>query len=359
MNLQSIIAQLATEKNNPCVTISLNTHRTHPENVQDGINLKNLLQQAETRVINEFGKRPAGALLERMAKVAAEVDHNHNLDSLHVFLSNDTQEVVRSPLPVKENGVQISESFSVRPLIDAYNRSEHYLILLLSQSGVQLYQALNDGILDEVRNADFPMSENRHYTTHADKGSDAKQVDDMIKEFLNKVDKAVVRAHQETGLRCVAICTNENFTRLKEVADKPSVYYGHVAIDYNHIAKHHIGKQAWGLVSDVLLQRRGAAISEMKEAVSQGKVLTDLHEIYSAALDGRADLLIVHEEFVQPVMMNGDRDFERITDVTLPGAIDDITSNIAWEVISKKGRVVFTQQDQIKDLGDIALKVRY
>jgi hypothetical protein len=39
--------------------------------------------------------------------------------------------------------------------------------------------------------------------------------------------------------------------------------------------------------------------------------------------------------------------------------IGDITSDIAWNVISKKGRAIFTTQEELKSLGDIALKVRY
>lgn len=42
MTLRQKLEVLATEKNTPCVTISLNTHRTHPDNAQDVILLKNL-----------------------------------------------------------------------------------------------------------------------------------------------------------------------------------------------------------------------------------------------------------------------------------------------------------------------------
>jgi hypothetical protein len=48
-----------------------------------------------------------------------------------------------------------------------------------------------------------------------------------------------------------------------------------------------------------------------------------------------------------------------VDDATTPNAIDDITSTIAWEVLSKKGRIFFTSQDEIKDLGKIVLKTRY
>lgn len=54
-----------------------------------------------------------------------------------------------------------------------------------------------------------------------------------------------------------------------------------------------------------------------------------------------------------------DRTFDLANDGTGQDAIDDITSNIAWDVLSKNGRVFFTSQDEIKDLGKIVLKTRY
>ena len=87
--------------------------------------------------------------------------------------------------------------------------------------------------------------------------------------------------------------------------------------------------------------------------------MTDLQEIFQASIDGRADLLIVHQDFSQAVLMTSDRTFELTNDRTEQNAIDDITSNIAWEVLSKKGRVFFTSQDEIKELGNIVLKTRY
>lgn len=64
MTIKEKLEKLATEKNAPCVTISLNTHRTHPDNLQDVIELKNFLKEAEARVIDEYGKRPAAEVLE-------------------------------------------------------------------------------------------------------------------------------------------------------------------------------------------------------------------------------------------------------------------------------------------------------
>lgn len=85
MTIKQQLQVLATEKNTPCVTISLNTHRTYPDNAQDAILLKNLLKDAENRIINEFGKRTVSSLLEKLAGIESEIDVNYNLNSLHIF----------------------------------------------------------------------------------------------------------------------------------------------------------------------------------------------------------------------------------------------------------------------------------
>ncbi len=88
-------------------------------------------------------------------------------------------------------------------------------------------------------------------------------------------------------------------------------------------------------------------------------MITDLAEIFRAVKEGRGDLLITRNDFQQAVKMTGEYSFDLVSDVTQPDVIDDLTSEIAWEVISKKGRAVFTSQEEFNTLGDIALKVRY
>jgi hypothetical protein len=353
------LLKLANEKKQPCVSISLNTHRTHPDNAADEVALKNLLKEAEKRVSEEFGKRPVLSLLEKINNVAAEIDLNYNLDSLHIFLSNDTKEIIKSAWTTNNEGVHISDRFALSHIIKSFNRSENYLLMLLSQNGVHLYEAINDSITREIRNEDFPFTENRHYNTHSDKGSDAKHLDDLVREFLNKVDKALVKVHNETELNCVVISTEDNYSRLQQVADKPSVYIGYAAIDYNNTAAHHFVKQSWEIIKSLQKERRTKAISEMKEAVGQGNILTDLQEIFQAAIDGRGELLMIHQDFSQPVIMTSDRTFELTNDKTKHDSIDDITNHITLEILSRKGNIVFTSQEEIKELGEIVLKTRY
>ncbi|WP_172279951.1 hypothetical protein [Chryseobacterium sp. LAM-KRS1] len=359
MSLQEKLQKLANERNEPCVSISLNTHRTFPENQQDEIILKNLIKEAENRVIDEYGKRPAAGVLEKLDHIAGKIDHQYNLDSLHIFLSNDTEEIIKSTWASRGNVTEVEEKFAVRPLIKAAVRAQEYLILVLTQSGTKLYEALNDSIVGEVREEGFPFPQNPFYITHSDVRSDSKQVDNQIKEYFNRVDKSIVEIYKKSNLNVVVISTADNYSKLLEVADIPKIYIGHDNKNYVSADEHHIVEQAYEIIKAKQKESRALAIEEVKEAVSHGTVLTDLQEIYQAALDGRGDLLIVHQDYEQPVKMINERTFEYVDDSKEQGVVDDIVSMIAWEVFSKKGRVHFTQQDELLELGKIVLKTRY
>ncbi|MFA5973378.1 MAG: hypothetical protein WC780_13595 [Lentimicrobiaceae bacterium] len=353
------LEKLAAEKSNPCVTISLNTHRTHPENTQDAIALKKLCDEAEERLVREFGKRPIAPLLEKLKLIPSEINENNNLDSLHIFLSNTTQEIFKSTWPTKEDRIFISDSFGIGPIIKSIHRSVDYLILVVSQGGAKMFEATNDAVVSEILNDYFPFTENPHFNTEPEKLSDPKSTDNMVREFLNKVDKAAVKMFYQTNLHCVVICTDDNYSRLMQVADKPDIYAGHANIDYNNQGKLHIAEQGWEIVKEIQTKREKAAIEEIKDAIGHNKAITGLSEIYKAAKEGRGELLLVQNDSGQAIKMTRDDSFELVDDVTQPGVIDDITSKIAIEIFTKKGRVVFTDLDELKGLGDVVLKTRY
>jgi hypothetical protein len=353
------LEKLATEKSYPCVTISMNTNRTFPDNQKDIIVLKKLLEEAKERIIKEFGKRPVSDLLEKIAHIESEIDINYNLDSLHIFLSNTTQEIIKSAWPTASNMVQVSESFAVKPLIKLFNRTEEYLILILNQSDARLLMAVNDEIAGEINNEDFPFVNDASELSDTEAVSNAKQTENQKREFFNKIDKAVVRVNNYTDLKCVVISTSDNYNRFLKIADKPSLYVGWTKLSQDNKGNKAIAKDAWQIVSVVQEKVRAENIQEMQEAVGNGKMITELAEIYRAAKEGRGDLLIVNDNFHQAVRVTDDFSLELVTDVTLPGVIDDITSDIAWEVISKKGRAIFTTLDELKVFGNIALKIRY
>lgn len=353
------LEKLASERSNPCVTISMNTPHNNPNNQQDLVEFRKLIKEAHHHVANEFGQYPVTNLLEKIDAFNEEIDFKYNLSSIHLFLSDSTTEIVKSSWPILINVVSVAENFVIKPLIKDFNRLEEYLVMVLSQSDVRLLHAINDSIAEEIQGDEFPFSKNPYFLTDLDKSGEGKKTDNQIGEFFNQIDKALVKIHNKTAMNVVVICSDNNWSRLKQVADKPSIYLGNVNISYNDTANHSLAAEAWKIVVAIQEKGRAKAIQEMKEAKVRGMVITDLHDIFVAVKEGRGDLLITSDDYHQPVKMTGPNSFDLATDVTLPGVIDDITSDIAWEVISKKGRAISTNQEEFKSLGNIALKVRY
>lgn len=249
-SLNEKLAELSSRSDEICVTIALPTHRTHPDNKQDEVKLKNLGAEAEKNVVSRFGKREAGRVLEILETTIGDIDHNYNLDSLHLFVSENTTAVVRLPFLIKNSEVIINDRFDVHYLEEALENSREYLLLVLSQGGVQLFDAMNDSIVSEIRSEGFPMTQNKHYITHADKASDPKQVDNQVREYFNKVDKAALEVHRRTKLPVVVTATPRNYEHLMAVADRRSIYVGNSRINYNDTKPDTLGTNAWDLLQE-------------------------------------------------------------------------------------------------------------
>ncbi len=348
--------KLVSNLANPSVTISLNTHRTHPDNQQDVILLKNLTKQVADKLMTTDG---GTKLIDKLATLTESIDVNHNLDSLHLFVSDTVAEVIRSPLKVPNNTTSVSDRFSLKPIIKLLNRTELYYIVLLSQSGVRLYEATNDTVTGEVQNGVFPFPESPYFLENNTRKSDAKRVDNQVREYLNQVDKALVELFNSSEKECVVICTEDNYSRLMQVADKPQIYIGYAAINYNDVAPHSIAKQAWPLVKGRLDQNRVDAVEEVSNAVGSGLVYTDLSNIYRAASEGRGDLFICNSSYHQAAKITSDTTIELVDSQERMENQDDIVSEIALRVIERKGRVVFIDPEMVNSLGDVALKLRY
>lgn len=359
MSLKDKIFELGEITSDACVTISFNTHRTHPENGQDRVVLKNLLSQAQDLIVELYSGVDTEQLLKRLSRISDKIDIEHNLESLNIFLSNETQDIVKTTWPVPQNSVYISDRFALRPLIDADSRSKEYLVMLLSQGGTSLYEAMNDGISFEIINKDFPFPESPFIIGDKDKASDAKKIDRMVREYLNIVDKALLEVHKSTGLECVVICDDDNYSKLMQVSDKPEMYLGYAPVDYSKCQPHEIAIQSWELVQDVQSARKEDLVEEIDSAVSAGRVVTDLQEIFQAALDGRADLLLVNQDYTQPVKMTSDRTFDLADDEQAIDTNSDLVNDISWAVIKNDGRVNFVPSDRLKRYGNIVLKTRY
>lgn len=355
--LKQTLSRLKRVSAEPCLSILIGTHRTHPENAQDPINLKNAMVQAEERLLKEYEKRQVWQLLENLKAAVAEIDHGTNSDGLAVFANSEMAEVVKLPVAVTDR-VIIDHDFATRDLIRALQSDVHYYILTLSEHQSRLIEAHRGEVLMEYgARHTFPI-ENRLYSTHADKRKQAGTEEDLMKEFCNRVDKAMQEVHATNPLPVLLVGEERNVAFFKQVADHPSWYIGHYATSPDNVKARELAEHAHGKIKEVMDKRRAEAVDHLGKAQGANKLLDDVGDIYRAIMEGRGDTLYVEEGHFQPALIEG-------TKVTLkneanePGVMDDIIDELVENVLNFKGHVVFTPTGSLATYNKVCLTVRY
>jgi hypothetical protein len=151
--LKSLIAQ----QRKWCVSLYIPTHRAGREQQEDPIRLKNLLAEAETKLLANGLRRPEAQKLMRPAEelLWSKDFWQHPADGLAIFLTNDFHKIYRLPLQFKEL-LSIGTSFHLKPLLPVLGRGIQFYTLAVSLKNVRLFEANADTISEIPLN--FPVS---------------------------------------------------------------------------------------------------------------------------------------------------------------------------------------------------------
>lgn len=341
-----------------CITIILNTHRTKPDNKRDPILLKNLAKEAEERLLNDYDKRFARNLVEKMNKLVDSIDHQFNLESMALFISEGFAEYVRMPIAV-EDRVTIDSTFATRDIVRAIHQQEAYYVLVLSRDVVRLIEASNDKVAQEVGKP-FPFDKKGLYTTDKLQMTMNQGSDNLIEEFFNRVDKAFHTVWEKNPLP-VLVCTEErNLHHYLKVADKKHLVIGHLNKNRLDEKAHHIIPEAWPIVHEANIERNNQRIAELKTAVGTGKFLSDFNHIWQAIHGGRGQTLFVQRGYFQPAILNdGVIELVPLEQANQPNVVDDIIDEMIEANMLFGGDVVFLPEELLKDFQGLALVTRY
>src|SRR4030043_329794 len=131
-------------------------HRSGPETQQDPIRLKNLIREAEERLLARGLRTPeAKELLEPAERLLRDgLFRQHQSSGLAMFLSLGVFHYY--PLPfVFEELVIVTDRFHIKPLLPLLSGDGRYFVLALSQNKIKLLQSTHYSV-SELDVADVP-----------------------------------------------------------------------------------------------------------------------------------------------------------------------------------------------------------
>ena len=370
--MKATLKSLRETKADPAVSIFVKTHREHPANDQDPIALKNQLKIVEERLTNEYDKRTATTILDKIHAEIDELNHNYNLDTLAIFASVDDVQVIRLPLDTPER-VVISKRFATRDLVRDMASAVHYYTVVLTRDSARLIEASNDRVVAELHkdseiqnnmgNIPFPIENNSLYKT-GDGGSDrsANNETSYLKEFFNKVDKSVQELWGEHKMPLVIVGDTRNISFYEDVCDRPENIIAKVSnlTELEDGSAQHIIDGVQEAVEDYRTSLHKAALGEIDKARGANMLNTDLQDVYRAAFQGAGETLYLRRGYIQPAKI--DETAQTLTvadDPAADGVTDDAVGVIIEHVIHNGGKVVFMPKDIMSEDQPIALVTRY
>jgi hypothetical protein len=346
----------------PCISITLPTHRTSPQTQQDPVRVKNLVREAADRLLEEFPKREMEPLLIRLEKLAESIDYNNLLDGLVLYANQDYSRSFMLPFSVSER-VVIDDTFFTRNLVHALNHTTRYWVLALSEKPTRLYEGVRDTLV-EVQDEGFPMEHNMPGGSKKLPGGPGVRKsayrDEYHRKFFRQVDSALKTFMDDDRLPLVVVGVDRYHAFFDEVTNYQELIFGRITGNHDKTSAHELSKMVWPLVEDKFAAKRDQMLGELRKAVSDRVVATEINDIWRKASEGRGHRLLVEENFHFPARL--DETGQHLTpaeDITAPDVIDDAVDEIIETVISMGGEVTFMDDGQLENHQRMALILRY
>lgn len=342
-----------------CITIILNTHRTFPNNEQDSLLLKNLIKEAESKLLETYPKKKADELVEKINNLANDIDHRYNLDSLVLFVNDDVAEFVRLAIEV-EDRVVIGKRFAMRDLIRSLHSQKNYYVLVLSIDEARLIEASNEKVVKEF-GFPFPFENRFAQNTYNAEPSDASRITNLTSEFFNQLDKVVNETYKNNPLPILISTDEQNYHDYLQNADNPApIFPEFLTRSRQTQSAQAIVTDAWEIVQNISEKQNKERKADLQSAVSANRFLSDTNEIFNAIKQGRVQTLFVEENLFQPAVINNDTieyvgsDLSESTDV-----IEDVYDELIDLNMDFGGDVVFLPKENLAKFNGFAAMTRY
>lgn len=149
------LAELMQTREDPCVSIYLPTYRAGVETKQGRIRLKNLLHEAELRLIDSGWRSPEAKSFVRPVQdlIFDQQFWQEQRDGLAIFLSRTLFFYYSLPLHF-EDALFIGKHFHLKPLLPLLSGDGQFYVLALSLNDVRVFQCTRASVkeleIDEI-----------------------------------------------------------------------------------------------------------------------------------------------------------------------------------------------------------------
>ena len=298
------------------ISIFLPTHRSGRETEQDPIRFKNLLNDAEKRLLNKGVHKPdVETLLKPARDLLLKSDFwRHTSSGLALFLSADVFKTYRLPIDFKEL-IVISSQFHLKPLLPFFAKDGHFYILSISQNQIRLFEGTHHTIdeiifedslpnLADAMNFDqFSKELQFHTGSSASRGGESAGMfhghdpkDDDKKRLLQwfkKVDEALSSLLVNEKSPLVLAGVDYLIPIYKDANSYPYIVEKSIAGNPEELTPKAIHEKAWSIIAPLFEKEELEAAEKYHQLKTRQLTANAIDEILFSAHQGRIEILFV------------------------------------------------------------------
>ncbi|MFN6474987.1 hypothetical protein [Nostoc sp. DedQUE07] len=317
------IKTLIEQPKGNCVSIYMPTHPAGPEVRQDPIRFKNLVREAEARLIDAgLEQEEAIALLEKSQEIdTQEFWEQMGEQGLAIFISENIFRYYPLPIDFQEL-VVVTDRFHIKPLLPILNGNGRFYILALSQQDVRFFEGTRYRVkevevenlpksLDEALQRDDTAKEGQFRiatskggtsntfsqpgTFHGQGSPDRDRRQEDILQFFQIVDRALYEKLKLQKAPLVLAGVEYLLPVYRQANTYQHLMDEAITGNPEILSAQELHNQAWPIVEADFQKSQQAVLDQFHELFGgdTGKASNNLQEVISAAYYQRVDSLLV------------------------------------------------------------------
>lgn len=379
--LRDELNPLIEKRADSCISIYLPTHRAMPETQQDPIRFKNLLAEAENKLIaSGLRASEAGQLLEPAANLLDDVEFwRYRSDGLAVFISPDFFRVYTLPVAFDEL-VVVAGRFHLKLLLRLFAYDGSFYILALSQNQVRLFQGSRQSVselfpegipenLEEALKYDDPQRQLQFHTRASQSGGRRAAVfhgqgvgiddsKDRILRYCREIDGVLRPLLKGETAPLILACVDYLLPIYKEASDYRYLMDEAISGNPELLSPAQLHEQAWEIVRPHFQKAQDEAIGKYRQLAGTGRTSADIGEVISAAAGGRVESLFVAVGVRRWGRVDSTNNIVELRDDPQPGD-EDLLDRAAAETLIHGGAVFAVELEAVPADAPLAAVYRY
>lgn len=312
------LKRLSEEQNGSLVSFYMPMRRAGPETRQNPIRLKNLIDQAESQLV-DHGIRAAEA--RQLLQPAQELVDDYNFwqnqsDGLALFLAPGLFRTYRLPLDFEEL-VVVSDRFHLKPLMPLLSSDGRFYLLAISQNQIRLFEGGQAGIsevdledvptsLAEALRFDDPEKQHQFHTTtatpggpggrpaqHHGQGVAGDEDTNEILRYFHQVDEGIQDFLAGEQRPLVLAGVDYLFPIYQEANTYPHLLEEGVIGNPDEKSAETLHQEAWNILQSRFEQAQQEAVDHYYNLSDTEQISGDIRQIVPAAYYRKVDTLFV------------------------------------------------------------------